>query len=337
MKVFIIGGTGLLGSASAAELIKRGHQVVSIALLPLPDKSCLPSEMEIIPGNFLNMSDDELKGYLAGCDAFVFAAGVDERVEFPAPVLDYYIKYNVDSVKRLLRLSKEAGIKRAVILGSYFSWFAKEWPALNLTRYHPYIKSRILQEEVALSFNDDGMDVMVLELPYIFGTQPGRKPVWTFLVQSIKEMKGFTLYTKGGTTMVTVRQVAQAVSGAIENGKGGTCYPVGWFNMTWKEMLAIFHKYMGMPNRKIITIPTFLFRMNGKKIMKDFEKRGIESGLDIVAFTAIQTSETFIDKTLIQNELGVTDDDIDTAIGESVKLCLIALEGKSEMIEMKAE
>lgn len=333
----MIGGTGLLGSASAAEFIKHGHQVVSIALPPLPDKSCLPPEMEIILGNCINMGDDELKSYLAGCDAFVFAAGVDERMEFPPPVFDQYLKYNVDIVKRLLHLSKETGIKRAVILGSYFSYFAKKWPALKLTEYHPYIRSRIMQEEVAMSFNSEGMDVMVLELPYIFGAQPGRKPVWTFLVQMIKGMKGFTIYTKGGTTMVTVRQVAQAVAGAIEKGKGGTCYPVGWFNMTWKEMLSIFHKYMGMPNRKVITMPSFLFRLIGRKIMKDFEKRGIESGLDIVAFTAIQTSKTFIDKTLIQKELGVTDDDIDAAIGDSVKLCMEALEGKTEMIDMKAE
>lgn len=34
MNVFMIGGTGLLGSAAAAELIARGHQVKSIALPP---------------------------------------------------------------------------------------------------------------------------------------------------------------------------------------------------------------------------------------------------------------------------------------------------------------
>ena len=36
MKILMIGGTGLLGSAGARELIKRGHEVRSIALPPLP-------------------------------------------------------------------------------------------------------------------------------------------------------------------------------------------------------------------------------------------------------------------------------------------------------------
>ena len=33
---------------------------------------------------------------MTGMDAFVYAAGVDERVEFPAPVYDAYKKYNID-------------------------------------------------------------------------------------------------------------------------------------------------------------------------------------------------------------------------------------------------
>lgn len=337
MNVLIIGGTGLLGCKSAEELIKRGHQVKTISLPPLPAEANIPIGMEIIFGNFMEMSNEELSAQLIGCDALVFAAGVDERVEFPAPVLEYYIKYNVSAVKKLLSVAKKVGVKKVVIMGSYFAYFAKKWKNLKLTEKHPYIKSRILQEETALSFNDENMEVMVLELPYIFGTQPGRKPVWTFLVESLQKMKGFTLFTKGGTTMVTITQVAQAVAGALEKGKGGTCYPVGWYNMTWKEMLTIFHKYMGIENRKILTIPTFLYRMNGKKIMKEFKEKGIDSGLDLVAFADIQTKNAFIDKSIIQNELGVKEDDIDNAIGDSVKLCLEAISHNSKLMEMKAE
>ena len=47
MKVCIIGGTGLLGSEGAKELIARGHQVKVIALPPLPQGAELPPEMEI--------------------------------------------------------------------------------------------------------------------------------------------------------------------------------------------------------------------------------------------------------------------------------------------------
>ncbi|MBO3809074.1 MAG: hypothetical protein FGF50_05705 [Candidatus Brockarchaeota archaeon] len=68
MKVFIVGGTGLLGSAGAAELIRRGHSVRSIALPPIPKGASLPSEMELILGNMNEMSDGEIKRLIEGCE-----------------------------------------------------------------------------------------------------------------------------------------------------------------------------------------------------------------------------------------------------------------------------
>ena len=52
MKVFMIGGTGLLGSEAAKELIARGHEVSSIALPPLPTGAVLPPEMTLEFGNY---------------------------------------------------------------------------------------------------------------------------------------------------------------------------------------------------------------------------------------------------------------------------------------------
>jgi nucleoside-diphosphate-sugar epimerase len=337
MNVFIIGGTGLLGSAAAAELIARGHEVISLSLPPIPEGAILPPDMKLMFGNYINMSDKEIEKQLQGCDAFVFAAGIDERVEFPPPVYDQYIKYNADPIDRFLRLSKKVGIRRAVICGSYFAHFAKIWPDYKMAEKHPYIRARLKQEEVALSHSRSGMDVMVLELPYIFGTQPGRKPVWTILIEQILAMKSITFYPKGGTTMLTVRQTAQAIAGALEKGRGGTCYPVGWFNMTWNDLLRIIHKYMGNPNRKIITVPTFLARLAFKKMKKQYHNRNIEPGLEPIAFTKIMTSKTFIDKAIIRDELGVTEDDIDAAIGESVKQSMAALQEKQHFLEMKPE
>ena len=103
----MIGGTGLLGSAAAQLFIDRGHTVKSIALPPLPAGAPIPEEMELVWGNYFDMSDEELKEMMKGCDTFVFAAGVDERVEFPAPVYEAYKKYNIEPVRRFLTLGKE--------------------------------------------------------------------------------------------------------------------------------------------------------------------------------------------------------------------------------------
>lgn len=338
MKVCIIGGTGLLGSEAARQLIANGHQVKAIALPPLPKGAVLPPEMEIAYGNYMEMDDEQVKEMFEGCQGFVFAAGVDERLEGPPPIYDLYKKHNIDSIDRLLRIAKECGVKHSVICGSYFSYFAKIRPEQELTKHHPYIRSRIDQEEVAMKYAEDGFDVAVLELPYIFGTQPGRKPVWVFLVENIRAMEKATMYPKGGTTMLTVRQVGQAIVGALEKNKGGHIYPIGYYNLTWKELLTIIHKYMGTPDKKIITIPTFLFVLNGKKMMKEFAQRNIEPGLNMVKFADLQCSNQFIDKSLGSEMLGVTEDDIDAAIGESVKLSMDILDKKvKDVVDMKGE
>ena len=337
MKVFIVGGTGLIGSETARELISRGHQVTAIALPPLPKGALLPPEMNIEYGNYMELNDEQLKKHLAGMDALVFAAGVDERIEGPAPIYDFFKKYNIDALERLIKVAKEVGVKHVSICGSYFSYFAKKWPHLELTKYHPYIRSRIDQEKMALSYAEKGFDVSILELPYIFGAQPGRKPVWVFLVESIRKMKKSTFYTQGGTTMVTVKQVAQGIAGALETTSGGVAYPFGFYNYEWKDFLKIVHKHMGYPReRKVVTIPNFLFALQGAQINKAHKKKGTEGGLDMVKFTKLQTANLFIEPEEGALRLGVSEDDIDAAIGESVRLSLDILEAKTtDIVDMK--
>lgn len=190
MKIFMVGGTGLLGSASAAELIKRGHEVSSISLPPIPKGSSIPKEMELSLGNYMELSDDELREKFKGCEGFVFAAGIDERVE-AAPgesIYELFKKYNITPLKKMMEIAKECGVRKVVILGSYFSYFAKEWKYLNLTKFHPYIRSRIDQEIMATSFAEPGkMDVAILELPYIFGAQQRKKTSMAICCRNVKE------------------------------------------------------------------------------------------------------------------------------------------------------
>lgn len=337
MKVFIIGGTGLLGSEAARVLIERGHSVTSVALPPLPEGAVLPPEMTIEYGSYLEMSDEALRARMAGCDGFVFAAGVDERVEGPVPVYDLYKKYNIDPIKRLLKLAKECGVRHAAVCGSYFAYFAKTMPALELTRWHPYIRSRIEQEDAALALADDEFSVGILELPYIFGTQPGRKPVWLFIAELIRNARDHVLYPRGGSAMVTARQAGQALAGALEHTRGGQCWPIGYDNLTWKQMLAIMCKHMGCADKKVTTIPDWLFTMGCKAMFRQQKKQGIQGGLYLPKLVGLQCSELFIDKALGCEPLGVEPDDIDAAIGESMRLCVAILDGRIRAIGMKGE
>jgi len=107
--------------------------------------------------------------------------------------------------------------------------------------------------------------------------------------------------------------------------------------MKWKELLAIVHKYLGCPDKKIITIPDWMYAMGGKKIMKEQKAKNLEGGLNMVKFADLQCSELFIDKSLGCEPLGVQPDDIGRAIGDSIKLCVDVLDNKVQTMNMKGE
>ena len=57
----------------------------------------------------------------------------------------------------------------------------------------------------------------------------------------------------------------------------------------------------------------------------------------MVKFTDIQCSNLFIDKSEGCDFLGVTEDDIDAAIGDSILLSKSVLDGSANVIGMKGE
>lgn len=347
MNIFMIGGTGLLGSAAAQLFVDKGHSVKTLSLPPLPIGAPLPQEMEIILKDANKLSDDEMLELMQGSDIFVFATGVDERVEFPAPVYDAYFKYNIAPLERLLPLAKKAGMKGAVVCGSYFAWLAKERPDMLLCDKHPYIRSRIEQENICEKYSDKDFQIGVLELPYIFGTQPGRKPVWVILIEQLQrfEKMPFTMYPNGGTAMLTVRQVGQAMVGAAEQAYNNAlkgdgkyrAYGISCYNMTWREFLKIVYRAMsGEPNRKIVDVPKWTFQAFGYVMRKDYKEKNVDAGIDPVGLADIMGMNLFI-PTDDCKELGCTHDDIEGAIFSSIKLSKEAFEGKAQLVEMKGE
>jgi len=339
MNVFMIGGTGLLGCEAAIQLIKHGHKVTSVALPPLPQGAPIPEEMDLIFGDINKKSDEEILEMLKGNDVFIFAAGVDERVEFPAPVYDYYYKFNIAPLERIFPLCKQAGVRRAVVLGSYFAFLAKERPEAGFEKRNPYFKSRLAQEKVCEDACDDTFSAKVLELPYIFGTQPGRKPVWTVLIEQIAFMDKwpFTMYPKGGTAMLTCRQVGEVICGAAEREEPGfEAFPIGMYNQTWNEFLSIVYDARGMAGRKILGVAPWMMKMGMKKVVKDYKERGIDSGMDPYNLPDIMDINLFIDRKYAEM-LGATEDDIKSAIFDSIKVSEASFKGTVELLEMKGE
>lgn len=319
MKILIIGGTGLLGYHASRELLAHDHEVSILALPPAPAPGLFPEQVVIHFQDLNTLSDLELETHLRGNDVVIFAAGVDDRVTPKAPAYPFFFKHNVQPVTRLAVACGKTGVRKLIILGSYFAFFDRAWPELELKEHHPYIRSRVEQTRSGQETAPANLRVITLELPYIFGTMPGRMPLWKPLVKYVASP--FPLfYTRGGTTCVTVKQVAQAICGAVEVGEGGKCYPIGGVNLTWVELLEKMARFSGKV-KHVITLPDWLVRMGTRlvKLIHQLQKR--ESGLDPVAFVQLQTRQTYIDPAMA-SDLNYEQDNLDRALRETVELCL---------------
>lgn len=320
MKVLMIGGTGFLGYYAVHELQRLGHLVTLLALPPLPAGGLFSPDTVIKLANLNTLTDDELERLLYGQDGLVFAAGADDRQTPKAPSYPFFYKHNVEAPKRLFELARKAGVKRAVVLGSYFAHFNRIWPELRLADHHPYIRSRVEQEKVLIEAGGSSMAVMVLELPYIFGSMPGRVPLWKPLIEYIDSPVPL-FYTRGGTNCVAVEHVGEAIAGALEMGQAGKSYLVGDENLTWEQLLGKICTALDKKKR-VITLPDWIAVAGAWGLKQVHRIKRLQSGLDPVELIHLQTANTFFDASVAQTALGFNGGGLDEAIRKTVKACI---------------
>lgn len=318
-RVLVIGATGFLGYHAVQELVARGWRVTALGLPPAPPAGLFPGTVEVVLKDLADATDSELRRLLRGHQALVFGAGLDDRQVLAKPAYAKFRRANVEVLERLLRRAAEVGTTRAVVLGSYLAHFHRQWPRLKLAEHHPYIRSRIEQEQLATSF--PGVEGMVLEIPYVFGAMPvpGWTPLWAPLVKYLRATST-VLYTAGGTACVSATVVARAVAGALERGEAGQCYPVGQENLTWRRMLM---RLARADERKVrvVTLPTGAVEAVSSAVTLIHRLQSKEAGLNLRHFTKMQTAKTYIDPDIARRALGIELDSLDDAFRQTVAAC----------------
>lgn len=315
-RVLVLGGTGFIGYHAVRLFRACGWDVTVLALPPLPAAGLLPPEVEVVLADLSRQTDAELEELLKGHDAAVFAAGADDRVTPKAPAWPFFHNANVAQATRFFALARRAGVRRGVLLGSYFAHFARAWPELELARHHPYVRSRVEQEAAVLEAAQPDLELVILELPYIFGRMPGRKPLWTPLIRYLAATP-VVFYPRGGSNMVAVERVAEAVVGAATVGAPVGTYLVGDENLTWVEFTGRLTRLMGR-RKPVVTLPDWSLRP-GLGIVRMLHRiQGREGGLDPVEMVRLQTRNAFFDPEPGRRALGFGAGGLDWALEETV-------------------
>ena len=321
MKIMIVGGTGFLGYHALLEALKRGHSVNALATDDVELGDWYPGEVNVQYGDVFELTEEKLQERFAGYDAMVYAVGPDDRITPPAPAYEFFHARLVDAVEKVAIAARKAGVKKFVVLNSYFAYFDRIWPEKELSKHHPYIRCRVEQAERVISAGEDKMAVMILELPYIFGSMPNRIPLWKDVLLDRFAKGKIIFFPKGGTNMIAVEHVGEAIIGALENGEHGERYTVGDENHSLNEMLEMMMSAIGA-RKKIINIPRFLAVAAGSMIDRGLKKKGLEGGLDAkFLMRDILTHNLYFDPSDAVEKLGYKRGGLKEAIVKTMKAC----------------
>jgi uncharacterized protein YbjT (DUF2867 family) len=112
MKVLVTGGTGLVGEATIAALLQRGHEVRILSRYGDRGVMRWPRGVEARAGDVA--SADAVKGSARGCDAIVHIAGIEEE----APPDSTFDKINVLGTRHVVAEADRAAVRRLVFVSS---------------------------------------------------------------------------------------------------------------------------------------------------------------------------------------------------------------------------
>lgn len=241
MNILVIGGTGLIGGHAALYLKANGHDVTIAGRKPAAAASAL-AELKQLQGNYVEgtFNHDDLARF----DTLVFAAGNDIRhVPQDGDIDAHWQRANVEAIPRLFELARSAGIKQAVMVGSFYPQVAPE-----LIDTAPYVRSRHLADAAVRALATADFKVCSINAPFVVGAVPGLK---------VEMFEAYTRYAEGqfaplpffgpagGSNFISTRSLSQAILGALLRGESGKAYLVGDENLSYAQYFQSFLRAVG--------------------------------------------------------------------------------------------
>ena len=250
MKIFLTGATGFIGHHVALALASQGAK-----LRLLVRKSSKLENLEGIAGE-THVGDlaepESLKPALGGCDAVVHVAA-DYRLWIPDPAAMY--KANVDGTRELLRLAREAKVKRFVYTSSVATMHFRrdglvineETPVSLADMVGHYKRSKFLAEQEAIKAARAGRRVVILNPTSPIGSNDSKPtPTGRIFVDFLNGK--FPAYMDTGLNLVDVAEVARTHVSALSKGQFGRRYILGGENLTLKQILDKMSEITGIPS-----------------------------------------------------------------------------------------
>jgi nucleoside-diphosphate-sugar epimerase len=306
MRVFLTGGTGLLGSHLAEELRARGHEVVALHRQGADTVVLEEAECELVVGDIRD-EPDALQILMKGCShlvhgaALVYAGGSWPKVR----------SVNVDGTRNVLTAARMAGITSAVHVSSVAVYGSAPRPVTEETPVDTplapgdlYARSKREAEEVARGIEEKrGFPVTIVRPSAVYGERD------RLMAPAIRDMLRLPLVPLLGPAtnalpVVYAGNVAVAIRLALESGCSGETYDVGLdHRLNQRQLMEWLGAGLGIVP-KFVTLPEPLVRRGGGLLGRLGVRTPGAKHLSLDRLTQLALGENPYPSARIRTELG---------------------------------
>jgi len=250
MKALVTGATGFIGSSVVRALLSQGYSVRGLMRVGSDGANLAGlDEMEWALGDVRDPVS--VRQAMAGCSHVFHVAALYAFWLRPRRLI---YEVNVDGTRNVLQAAWDAGVERVVHTSSASALGLRHdgRPADEATPLDPrtlvgdYKKSKLLAQEVALTFARRGLPVVIVNPSFPVGPYD-RKPTPTGRVIVDFLNRRMPAYVDTGMNVVAVEDVAVGHLLAAEKGGPGECYILGGENLALGDLLGLLAEITGLP------------------------------------------------------------------------------------------
>jgi len=241
----VTGATGHVGNVLARKLLERGE---AVRALILPGESCESISglrVEAVEGDVLDL--DALFKSMQGVKGVFHLAGVISIMPGPNP---FVRKVNVDGTKNILRAAQEHGAK-VIYTSSIHAIQRVEDGVIDESipydmnnPYGAYDRSKAEATLEVLHAARSGLEAVVTCPTGVIGPYDFRGSMMGAVIHDAATAKP-TLYVDGAYDFVDVRDVADGLISAAENGKRGESYILSGQKISVRYLLETVREITG--------------------------------------------------------------------------------------------
>ena len=265
MRVLVTGGTGFVGSHTAAELAREGCEVRLLVRDPAKAARVFLPHGVSLPDCVLGDVTDapSVSRALLGCDAVVHAAALVALESYRAAEAH---RTNVEGAEVVLGEARRRGLSSIVYVSSSAALFRAGGPPIGpdsevADASSPYARSKATAERLARALLEEGAPVRISYPGGVVGPDdPGLSEMNHTLRVLVRD---FVALTSGGVNVVDVRDLARAHAAlALGRGAPGRYVMAGPF-LSWREVADLLDAVTGRRVRRV-PLPGALLRGAGR-------------------------------------------------------------------------